>query len=448
VAGFFPHTGGSPSGYTALPQTTYATILDDIVADVTAQAGTNGWSVFDDQRSGYTPLVLPCNVAGLNWSQGITFTNGSQTISYGTYGRFKRSWLVGSAQVSTDQANWYTINALTNQTSGTLDRNFTGTGGAFHQAYEKSGPYIVLKCTSSQKTFYVLLARPVSIGISLRIQIFETWNASTHVGSNGGPMEELRAWEDGTGGTTALPLQYMLFLLPDVFGLWCGSPGAGGQSDFFYAGNLNPLRVGDGTCLLQACSNQDLSGIYPSLSPAYNSGGSAIGGASVFRNLAGALWVPPTTNGSYALSNNYIIYPRGFYYAFGVDRTNLDDAAKFQFCEMDAYWGGASGAGFDKNEGKRGQLRYLMCPVMNPSGLHLASLGPADDGNVYVLFRTTYPQQVQSGIASYSTQDAIYNAAAASGFAFSSRTGNLGEVYANNSTTGAFTRWFMMPTNL
>jgi len=457
MGGFFAHTGGSPSGYTALPVTTFDTLLDAIVTDV--GAGQNGWTLYDDQRSAFTPLVLPCNVNGLNiTNQGIVFTNGSSAISQNTYGRFRRNWVPGisGTYISVDQTNWYYCSAIASQTAATLDRNYTGTttsAATGHNIYEKSGPYIVLKHTSSQRTFYVMLCRPVSYGAGLRVQVFETWNAGTHVGTNGGPQEEMRCFEDGNGRSGATVLQYLLFLLPDAFGLWLGGaasePGVT-MSDFFYTGNLNPLRVGDDTCLIQACTSQDLSGIKVDATPAYSvaTANNRIGGAAMFRNIAGTVWVDPRAVASWTGSNEYAIVPRGFSYQFGIDRTNLDDGAKFQFCEMDAYWTGPTGSGFDKNEGKRGELRYVKVPVMNPSGLHFASLGPADDGNTYVLFGTSGPNTQSAAPTSY-VGDVVYNTATFSGFAWSLRNGTLGQVSVSGSLNVLFTtRWFMMPINL
>src|SRR5690606_28332629 len=205
MAGFFPHTGGSPSGYTALPTSTFATLLDNIVADI--GAGQNGWTLHDDQRSAFTPLILPCNVNGLNISGlGLVFTSGASSLAQTTYGRFKRNWIPGGGTtgtfISLDQSNWYYLSAIASQVAATLDRNYVGTTTTTttgHNVYEKSGPYIVLKHTSSQKTFYVMLCRPVSYGAGLRVQVFEDWNTSTHTGTNGGPQEEMRCFEDGSG---------------------------------------------------------------------------------------------------------------------------------------------------------------------------------------------------------------------------------------------------------
>jgi len=457
MAGFFPHTGGYPSGYTALPVSTFSTILDDIVADV--GTGQNGWTLHDDQRSGFTPLVWAANVAGANYASGnltnISFTASSQAISQTTSGRFRRNWIIGGGTtgtfISTDQTNWYYLSALASQVAGTLDRNYTGGTAQNHLVYEKSGPYIVLKCTSSQKTFYVLIARPVSYGISLRLQVFESWNAGTHVGTNGGPMEELRAYEDGTGRAGTHRLQYLLFLLPDVLGLWVSGYAADGGTylaDFFYTGNLNPLRVGDNTCLVQACSHQELSGIYPSTNATYSTANNRTGTAPMFKNIGGEMWTNPAAAFSFNDNCGYMLFPRGASYVFGIDRTNLDDGAKFQFCEMDAYYCGAANNGFTANEGKRGELRHLKVPVMNPSGLHLASLGPADDGNTYLLFKVSGPQQLVTAITSL-MGDTVYNSNAASGFYFNWRNGTLGDLNvatSNYQTMG--TRWFMMPINL
>lgn len=460
MAGFFPHTGGSPSGYTALPATTYATILDDIVADLNSQAGNvNGWTLHDDQRTGFTPLVLPCNVSGLNIiNNGIIFTNGSAAISQTTNGRFRRNWISGisGTYISPNQVDWYYCSAIASQVAATLDRNYVGTTlttTTGHNIYERSGPYIVLKHTSSQKTFYVLICRPVSYGISLRVQVFESWNSVTHVGTNGGPQEELRALVDPTGiATSSSLLRYLLFLLPDAIGLWVsGDPAlAGDQSDFFYAGNLNPMRVGDNTCLIQACSNQDLSGIEVFCTPQFDAAaaGNLVGGASMFKNIAGSMWNDPRAAASYNVACNYVVAPRGLGYMWGFDRTNLDDSAKFQFIEMDAYYSAGTSAGFSKNEGKRGELRYVKCPVMNPTGMNLASLGPADDGNTYILFGVTGANTASAVITTLGGEG-NYSNAQESGFAFSYRTGTTGALYAVTSTSFAMCqRWFMMPINV
>lgn len=461
MGGFFPHTGGSPSGYSVLPTSTFNTILDDIVADLNSQGGSvNGWSLHDDQRTGFTPLILPVHVGGLNNQTsnqiGIVATNGSAAITQTSYGSFQY-FITGASgtQISWDQTNWYYCSAITSQVAATLDRNYTGTtltGSTGHNWYEKSGAYIVLKCTSSQKTFYVLLARQVSYAVALRVQIFETWNAGTHTGTAGGPQESLRAFENGQGRAGTAALQYIFFALPDTFGLWLsGSPAESGvvKSDFFYAGNLTPLRVGDSTCLLQACTHQGLSGIGSTTSPALASTGSLglLGGASCLRTIAGVQWVDPRAVDSYDNRTNYAVVPRGSPYFFGLDRTNLDDAAKFQFCEFDAYYGGLGGSGFDKNEGKRGELKYLKCPVSNPSGMHLASLGPADDGNTYLLLRMTGSPLIPGNPTSVNG-DVLASGASASGFSYAVRTGTSGEVVVASVSAGFSPKWLMMPINL
>lgn len=456
MAGFFPHTGGAATGYSTLPMTTFSTILDDIVADVTAQNNTNGWSVHDDQRTGFTPLVLPSNVGGLNITGlGMVFTNTSMALSQASYGRFRRNWVTGvsGTQISPNQTDWFYCTAIASQTAATLNVNYTGTttiaGTTGHNIYEKSGPYVVLKCTSAQKTFYVLIARPVSYGDSLRIQVYETWNPATHTGTNPSPQETMRAYEDGQGRSGSTPLKYVLFLLPDVFTIWVGgSPSEPGVilEDLYYAGNLSALRAGDTTCLLAACTNQDLSGVGVSASLTYSSAGRC-GGATMFKNVTGTTWTDPRAVGSYNESCNYAVMARGLSYIWGIERTNLDDGAKFQFCEMDAYMAGGASSGFDRNEGKRGELRYIKAPIMNPSGLHLASLGPADDGNTYMLLRSAVPNAAGGLVTSYSG-DVSYNNNPASGFACGGRSGTLGEIVVQSVYTVLSPRWFMMPINL
>src|SRR5512140_331831 len=112
MAGFFPHVGTYQAGYTSLPISTQATILDNIVADI--GVGVNNWTLWDDQRSAVTPLVVnancgPINANVTNWD--FTFTNGSSAISQ-KYCRFVRDINLGSTQISMDAITWYTINVV------------------------------------------------------------------------------------------------------------------------------------------------------------------------------------------------------------------------------------------------------------------------------------------------------------------------------------------------
>lgn len=397
MGGFFPHTGLPNSGFTSLPACTYNSVLDDIVTDV--GSGVNGWTLFDDQRSNTTEAAW-ANVYGWNWTanslRAVSITNGTASLvmpSTSLTGRFQSGeYNVGFTQITLDNgANWYGIASITNQYTMTLDRNYTGTtlSSAQQPIYIKVNGYIVLKCTSSQKTFYVKIFRMMSYWYSLRFQVFETWNAATHTGTVGGPQETIRFSPTAATATATL----YLFLLPDVFAAW--------SNDLFYAGNLIPYRTSDGNALIQACSNQVLSGI--GVSSTWQGAASNYylnGGASCLRNINGTTWANNWGQWGMNLDNKYMIAPRGVDYLWQMDRPQLDDRGSMQFAEWDAYhsyYGGSSmTASHGAWEGKRGELRYLRAPMMSPSVMHQATLGPADDGNTYILLRCLQPEPSQN----------------------------------------------------
>ena len=486
MAGFFPHVGTYQAGYTSLPSSTQATILDNIVADV--GAGVNNWTVWDDQRSAATPLVVNANQGWLNVNNTygqFTFTNGSSTFSQ-TNCRFPRDVNLGVTQISMDQTNWYTINTVNNGGSaglgaslsltGVLDRNFTGTSTTTGRPFVKMPKYVVLKCTSTQKTFYVLIGQ-VGYGDPVRLQVFETWDATAHTGTNPGPQETMRAYNWYGPGTRRI--QYILWLLPDAFALWTsGLPGeiANGANqptganflangvaipwaDFFYAGNLSPYRSGDNTCLVQACTNQELSGIYVTQG-VYNSTLAAMcdsfnGGAPMMYALNGSKWRDPAPGivSTFPGHNVYSLWPRGPAYFYGPDRTTLDEAGKMQYCEVDAYQVGQVNNGLYVSEGRRGEVRYLKYPIHNPSGQNLISYGASDDGNVYICVRTTYPFVYGNYTGLRDTTDTtnadVANYNALSGFAHTNRNGNFGELLCAPSYLNVrIPRFFLMPINI
>jgi hypothetical protein len=475
MAGFFPHTGGAPVGYTALPQTTFNGFLDSIVNDL--GAGVNGWSLWDDQRvSGSTyPLIGLAGLIDGNFmsSSNCSFTipNASSNVSIvrNDYGASPQNhWAPGSASISVDQTNWYTPNSYTLSSftwTVVLDRNYTGATLTSKRdpIYEKFTSYIVLKCTSTQKTFYVSVARTNGYGSLCRIRIWETWNNSTHVGTNPSNEEVIRAYHNQQYPTT--PIQYIAWFLPDVFALYAGagawnpilSPAPAGNdgnytsfTDFAYVGNLDTtgLRVSDGDALLWACSNQALSGYGAAFNAAYNTANVTWGGAQILRTLQGNVWMHPMYINNNSATNGTSIFPRGLSYIWVADKTALDLGARMQFCEFDAYVLGAGSSGNATSEGKRGTLRYIKCPAMNPSGLGFSTFGPADDGNTYMLVgasRATYMGAPKvNGVKETGQGNHTW-----SGFSFSSKFALtvLGEIYSDN--TSVFThRHFLMPINV
>jgi hypothetical protein len=98
-------------------------------------------------------------------------------------------------------------------------------------------------------------------------------------------------------------------------------------------------------------------------------------------------------------------------------------------------------------------IRYVKCPVMNPSGMHMSTFGPADDGNTYLMIRVPDPgtQAPRTFYSSYMSFD-IGNEIKMSGWAAAlDKTANtgLGEVAtaATYSPTFQF-RFLLLPINL
>lgn len=474
MAGFFPHTGGAPVGYTALPQTTFDGFLNSIVNDL--GAGVNGWTLWDDMRvSGSTyPLIGYASMIQGNVLSGtnnvFTWTNASANTTYvrNDYGSAPQThWAPGSASLSLDQTNWYTANSYTLSSftwTVVLDRNYTGTTYSSKRdpIYEKFQSYIILKCTSTQKTFYVQIARTNGYGALCRIRIWETWNNSTHTGTNPSNEEFIRAYQNQQYPTT--PIQYIAWFLPDVFALFAGAgawnpilsaapAGNDGTNytfvDFAYAGNLDTtgLRVSDGDALIWACTNQAASGYGAANTTSYSTSYFMWGGAQVLRTLQGSIWMHPINNNNASFDNSTTIFPRGYSYLWAADKTTLDLGGRMQFCEYDAYVTGGASSGFGTSEGKRGTMRYVKCPVGNPSGLSLSTFGPADDGNTYMLFicsRAPYVSALSyNGAWDYGHAGHVW-----SGWAFSNKfAAGLGEIYSGNSNVHHH-RIFMMPINL
>lgn len=471
MGGFFPHTGAITQGYTTLPCTTYGTVLDDIVMDL--GTGQNGWTLHDDQRNVVGSIWWPW-AGGFNYNapsyasyaRNFVTTNGSAAVDWSGYfngaaayrsgGRATWDLTPGLTQVSVDNVNWYGVLSVQNFYQFTLDRNFTGAtvANGWQNLFVKTMGYIVLKCTSAQKTFYLQITRPMTTGARFLIfQVFETWNSVTHTGTCGGPQEAVRAYSTYNKPLTSR-VQYMLFLLPDAFAFWCGGdpmePGGGQVWDLYYCGNMTPLRTNDTNCLVQACTNQDWSGIFPMntgdlFTTAYNTWG----GASVLRTLGGTTWWHPASQQGASWGNMYALVPRGADYVWALDRTSFDESARMQFVEYDAYQCGSNNNGNAISEGKRGELKWLKSPVMNPTGLQTASLGPSDDGNTYICLHTSLPWIANQYSGASWPGDVITNTGPlCSGFVHTNRYGNTGAFSTNVAVAYIVRRCFLLPINL
>lgn len=420
MPGFFPHISTNNLGYTSLGNVTFSATLASIVADV-GVSGVNGWTVHDDQRETTTNLI-PTMVGGAQKAAGtyfLTFTNNrvgfngasNQTEFYAQFLAHSGS----GTQITTDLgSNYYTVSTFFNTISATLDRVYAGATTSAHYVYEKPQGYIVLKCTDSQKTFYLKIDRPNTYGHFLRFQTFENWNNTTHSGTTGGPQEVMRAYDDGRYKTAQSKVSYIMWLLPGAFAMWGGGdpseastlPTVTTYNDFFYVGNLTPFRAGDTNCLYQASSNTMLSGLwvqYNSVGTSYDSNG---GAAVMLRDASGAnTWTDLTLSGSAATFPTNCIYAphgRGKWYVQNGIRTNVDLDGRFEICDIEAWPAGPRGA-YQDNETKRGTIKYVKLPVSNPNGMHLVSFGPCDDGNTYIMVRCSYPPG--GGVAGPTTEN-------------------------------------------
>jgi len=472
MPGFFPHTSLQTSAYTPLLKSSFDALLSDIVADV--GAGTNGWTLFDDQRSNTTALYpLPIGWIGFDhvYAPGYvayyTFTQNSPTVTayngFGNYYRTDRNLISSSsinnnpAQITLDGgANYYTVTAVANTNLGfTLDRNWAPASvNTLGGIWAKMQGYIVLKCTSAQKSFYVQLMRPASHGDWLMVRTWESWNATTHVGTNSGPTETLRANANNVGQSGASSVRYVLWLLPDVFALW----GGWSYSDFIYIGNLTPFVATDTDCLIQACTNQDYSGLI-----CESGNQDSNGGAAMLRGIAGVTWNDPTqgTHSSNAYQYfprwsgqcAYAIWPKGMTWMWNPWRAAFDNYGRFQITDAEVF-SAEKASNISGNpggyEGKRGDIKYLKYPLFNPSWFGLVQFGPADDGNTYVMIQTNWPSTGYGG--SYASTGPNINQSSNTrtwnGFAHANKTYVSGEIGNPGGVFMMSPNFFLMPTNL
>ena len=477
MSGFFPHLGGANMGFTPLAISSFTGVLTDIVNDI--GAGVNGWVVHDDRR-GDTNYLIPCNSGpqnGVDTSINYTYwsvTNGSNLLSQGqtnatAFRTVSRSLaytaLHGTGTVITFDSgtNYYTVQNSGTSYQLTLDRNYTQTTNTTIRPQEKPDGYVILKNTNTTKDFYIGIFRPHCYGDAVRVQTFENWNATTHSGSGAGPMEIMRAYENGYLRSTGTAVQYMMWLLPGIFSLYTSANPADTfytgsttdilHSDLFYAGVFTSTKAGDTAGpIVQMCSNQEMSGLY------CNSNGqgymSNMGCAAVMRNFypSGTMWhdifhngpTPASQLSSFPNNNRYLFWPRAKSYLDSMNRAVLDDSGRFQLTDCELYQGGRTDSLYSDFEGKRGDLKYIKVPMFFPSSLNRAVLGPADDGNTYIVFKVDYPSAL--GGSSYSATDLgqIY---ASTGFSFASPAMNVSDIVNSLGTTRIF-RYFALPINI
>jgi hypothetical protein len=498
---FFAHIGALNApvgGYTVSAISALNTVLDNIVADVAAAvtAGTNnGWTLHDDQRNGSAPntstlWAIPANnnvhgFTGQGYPNGYVVAAGATSMTHNSYSApsgwgMNRKWVANQTKVllgNSSNSPWtvvgtttHTVTAIPNDYTATLGTGWSYTALAStsdgtqnnSSVMELAQGYIILKCTSTQKTFYVAIIRPISTGDGLRCQVFETWDNTTHIGTGCSYQEILRAYTSPTALTA--PLQYMLWLLPDAFGLWINGDvsiaplyGNCWISDFYYAGNLTPYRAGETSCLIAACTNTEQSmlvavGSLTSAGSTGTTGGSAFSASyrevtkatiQIFGNLYPGInnkWVMQRFHSADPYTHSLLV-ANGITY-LDITLPLFDELGLLQLQQFDVY--DIPNATYSRigQTGKRGTVKYLRTPVGNPSGYGLYSFGPGDDGHAYIMF---YGGLAYSAIA-WAGQPGSVNGA----------TANPGDQYAmtafaQNSQGGTrmgYWRYFLMPIDI
>jgi hypothetical protein len=142
------------------------------------------------------------------------------------------------------------------------------------------------------------------------------------------------------------------------------------------------------------------------------------------------------------------MWPRARTYLNNLDRSILDEQGRLQICDIEVYQAGNNPA-YTASEGKRGDVKYLKYPMYNPSGLDMTVFGPANDGNTYVMIRTTYPGRTQNAtLAAISIDARSSNINLLSGFAYAEMSTTIGDIVAGTSTPGWLHRYFLLPINI
>jgi len=502
MAGFFPHIGNtSVGGYTSLPTVHVTGILDSIVTDV--GAGVNNWTVHDDQRT--TGVTYPW--AAYLWNNGRytnsnsalntvwTFQNGSPyTWGDGSVG-FNYAASISSGEthmtgilptgswppISVDNVTWYraayTIWAYPKVTA-TLDRNYAGSTTSTRDLWVRFEKYVVLKCNSTTKTFYQLIAQMPGCSI-LYTQTFEDWNNTTHVGTQGGQIEIARGcyWDNRGPSLGDMEVQYIMCLYPEAMFFWIHDiyPGqtvtepVNVMATAFYAGNLDTTGISttDKDALWFGCSDTSYSGFRVTGGVDHLTQWVQWGASQCLRTQGGSVW---QNYNSYHLwgqrDNMYSFVPRGRSYVKCLGSPTLTRDNNFSILDVDIYQcgfnddqGSIYGNGMEMaSEGRRGMLRYLKVPAFNPSGMHLATFGPSQDGRTYIMIMCGYPfpgnaNAVDGSAGSLIAQDINCSLYAPSSFAESCGPFGAAGKYANPNcdiiaTAGAghyLYRYLMMP---
>jgi hypothetical protein len=491
MPGFFAHTGNSHGSYTALPVVPGSGILDSIVTDIAG--GVNGWTVYDDQRTAGTGTTMVVNA----FNQGMfrnsvttvsaawTVVSGSGIMIGSTSQGYNAAYGFGGTStdpvdISFDGTNWYTCyySAWPNdKVTGTLDRNYAQASAFTNKLKLRCRSYIVLECSSSQKTFYVQIGlKKGNIGgPMLFTRAYESWSLSSHTGTMPGQMEVFFPYVAPVAD--ASKVQYVLCLYPNAIFLWMdGVNTQNGQyqlcASCMYIGNLDTSQfraAPDPNALWAGWSNTSYSGIQISKTDAFNLGWQFWGNGMCLRTRGGSPWLPvtdyhvPTPNTHISPYVYYQFVPRGRTYLEFMTGGTINSAGKTLLCSADIYQGSAQSAyvtqyytnneGPPTYEGVRGELRYLKIPVTSPVGQHLRTWGPMQDGRTYIILRTAAVHWMGNGATQQGGGDAAASLAIPSSFArvippSSTAAGRpIGDAWSGtiNGNTASQWRFFAMP---
>lgn len=477
------HVPGTFDKFTNLGAVTFNTVLDSIIADVAAAiaAGTaNGWTLHDDQRTLaghggiYAIPVCYAGFAGGGSGYGFAISAGATAINANANPstRLLAHWKPGLTEINTSSGfpnwtpsgTWGVVSAVGSASAATLAVAWPNgavttpaAGSNGRCLVEKAAGYVVLRCESTQKVFFVQIIRPRSYGDALRCRVWETWDAATHTGTNPSNMEILRAYNaqtaDGTGA-----VKYVLFLLPDTFVLYAGRGDDNlttNYADLFYAGNLISSRVGDTNALVVACTNQELTAWGPDGSSGVAVVNGCDGGAQILRDYAGTRVWRGCDNTTYDMLDQaeviVSIRPRASSYLDAPNRRLLDTNQRCRMVALDVR-AVPPRAWTETNlvDDRRGEIRHIRVPAGNPSWTFLQTFGPSsDDGKTYIMLRCAYAN-VRTTADTQTSMDVGATAVSVSGFCFrpAGAAGTRDEIAVNSISGVLQMRWFMLPIDL
>ena len=487
MAGFYPHVGTdvAGAGFTALPTTSSYSLLESIVSDINLAGGTiNGWTVYDnmiDSGASYPAgfyafnngrLTNATNSSITSW----TFTSGSNKMvsdyrySYNPYNTLSYPWDTGTlpnsaSYISVDGTNWYRAVASTwaVMMTATLDRNYAGATTFTRDLQVRCTKYIVLRCTNTTRTFYVMIAQISETAIYF-VRIYESWNSTTHTGANFSNTEMIRPniWNYGYlqgAASKRAQMQYVLCLYSNAMVLWTSAVDYP-YPQMIYVGNLDTSGVKsfDEDALWFGSTDTSYSGLLAGRGTLtfYGQPNVYFGSSQCIRSWAGTNWAGCNTYNE-GIGGEVLcqVVPRGRTYINNFVSPSLSNKSRIEMCDIDVYNAGANNDNYNPAmalaaDTRRGMIRYVKIPVTNPANMNLATTGPSQDGNQYMMLKVNKPITgagtgiVDGGAASFMTQDSAATNVASSFCQVSGLDGQFADIKVTTSNISLF-RYFLVP---